>query len=111
MPSAADRIGPLFRAGMKAMDGAIGWGRERPGTERWRHERRWMRGSVTVALRRGFTVGGTGTLRWVDHGGNRFPFTDAGNPRRDLTRKDRTGNARAHDYEPISGELRVVRLF
>ena len=41
-------VTPTVRA-----DGALGWGRDRPEMERWRHERRWVRAGVTVALRAG----------------------------------------------------------
>ena len=113
----------------------LGWGRERPETERWRHTRRAARVGVTVALPLGFTVGGSGTLRWTDYEGNWFPFVTTGEPRRDRTRslrvnvyhrgftlggfspqvsvvrETRTSNAQAHDYERTFGELRFVRQF
>ena len=117
------------------VDASIGWGKEKPETERYRHERRWARLGATVALPRGFTVGASGTLRWTDYRGNWFPFTGDGSPRSDiirhlrvfahnraftlagfspqvsLVREDRTSNAQLHDYERTSGELRFVRLF
>ena len=117
------------------IDAAVGWGRERPEEERWRHERRWVQLGASVALPWGFTVGGSGTLRWTDYEGNWFPFTEDGSPRRDLVRslrlsahnraftlegfspqvslvqEQRSTNAQLHDYERISGELRFVRLF
>ena len=117
------------------IDAALGWGQERPEEERWRHERRWVQLGASVALPWGFTVGGSGTLRWTDYEGNWFPFTEDGSPRRDLIRslrlsahnraftlegfspqvsvvqEQRTSNAQLHDYERISGELRFVRLF
>ena len=70
-------ITPTVRA-----DAALGWGRERPETERWRHARRWVRSGVTVALPRGFTVGASAELRETDYEGNWFPHT-AGEPRED----------------------------
>ena len=74
-------VTPTVRA-----NAALGWGRERPETERWRHERRWLRTGLTVALPRGFTVGGSGELRWADFEGNWFPHTIGGEPREDRTR-------------------------
>ena len=83
----------------------------------------------------GFTVGGSGSLRWADYEGNWFPFVATGESRSDLTRtlrlfahnraltlegfspqisvtqEQRTSNAQLHDYERIFGELRFVRLF
>ena len=118
------------------IDAGLGWGRERPGLERFRNERRSVRVGATLALPWGFTVGGSGTLRWTDWEGNWLPYTpDADTPRRDLTRtlrlfahnraltlegfspqvsvtqEQRASNAQLHDYERISGELRFVRLF
>ena len=122
-------VAPTVRA-----DAALGWGRERPEQERWRHERRWFRAGVTVALPRGFTVGASGRVSWADYEGNWFPHT-AGEPREDRTRsvrlsahnralafkgfspqisvvhEDRITNAQLYDYERTSGELRFVRLF
>ena len=116
-------------------DAAMGWGRERPETERWRNTRRWGRIGVLAALPWGFTVGGSGSLRWTDWEAGWFPFVEDGGERHDLTRtlrlfahnraltvhgfspqvsvtqEIRTTNAQVHDYERISGELRFVRLF
>ena len=117
------------------MDAGAGWGRERTETERWRNSWRWVRVGATVALPWGFTVGGSGTLRWTEYQGNWFPFVVGGEPRSDITRtirvfahnraftvqgfspqisvtqEQRTTNAQLHDYERTSGELRFVRLF
>ena len=117
------------------VDASLGWGRERPETGRWRNTRRWGRVGVLAALPFGFTVGGSGTLRWTDWERGWFPFVADGGERRDLTRtlrlfahnraltlegfspqisvtqEVRTTNAQAHDYERLSGELRFVRLF
>ena len=114
---------------------AAGYGRERPETERYRHTRRWLRAGVTVALPRGFTVGGSGELRWTDYEGNWSPFTLGGASRADRTRslrvsvhnraftilgfspqislvnEVRTSNAQLHDYKRTGGELRFVRQF
>ena len=122
-------VTPTVRA-----DAALGWGRDRPDVEKWRHERRWAQLGVTVALPRGFTVLASGELRWTDYEGNRFPHTD-GEPREDSTysarlsahnwalawqgcspqlsvvHERRRTNAQLYDYERTSGELRFVRLF
>ena len=117
------------------IDASIGWGKEKPETERYRNERRSIRLGATMALPAGFTVGASGTLRWTAYEGNWSPFVIGGDPRRDITRhlrvfahnraftlggfspqvsvvrEDRTSNAQLHDYERTSGELRFVRLF
>ena len=114
---------------------ALGWGRERPETERWRHDRRWLRVGATVALPRGFTVPGSGELRWTDYQGNWFPHTTGREPREDrirslrasvhnrafswqgfspqvsLVHEVRSTNAQLYDYKRTGGELRFVRLF
>ena len=123
-------VTPTVRA-----NAALGWGRERPETERWRHDRRWLRVGVTVALPRGFTVAGSGELRWADYQGNWFPHTTGGEPREDrirslrasvhnrafswqgfspqvsLVHEVRSTNAQLYDYKRTGGELRFVRLF
>ena len=122
-------VTPTVRA-----EAALGWGRERPETQKWRHERRWVRLGVTVALPRGFTVGASGELRETGYEGNWFPHT-AGEPREDETysarlsvhnralawqgfspqlsvvHERRKTNAQLYDYERTGGELRFVRLF
>ncbi len=122
-------VRPTVRA-----DAAFGWGLERPEGERWRHERRWLRTGVSVALPRGFTVGLSGRLSRTDYEGNWFPHT-AGEPREDRTRSVRLSahnralawkgfspqvsavyevrktNAQLYDYERTGGELRFVKLF
>ena len=116
------------------IDAGIGWGRERTETERWRNSRRWVRLGATAILPWGFTVGGSGALRWTEYEGNWAPFV-VGTPRSDLTRtirlfahnraltlegfspqlsvtqEQRTSNAQLHDYQRTFGELRFVRLF
>ena len=123
-------ITPTLRA-----DAAAGYGRESPETERYRNTRRWLRAGVTVALPRGFTVGGSGQLRWTDYEGSWFPFTLGGEPREDRTRslrvsvhnraftlygfspqvslvnEVRSTNAQLYDYKRTGGELRFVRQF
>ena len=116
-------------------DGALGWGQERTDSERWRHERKWLRLGVSVALPRGFTVGGSGEMRWTDYEGNWFPHTTGGEPREDRTRSLRISvynrafawrgfsprlslvhevrdtNAQLYDYRRTGGELSFVRVF
>ena len=116
-------------------DASIGWGRERPETESRRQSSRRVQVGATAALPWGFTVGGSGGLRWTDYEGDWFPFTASGEARSDLTRtlrlfahnraltlegfspqlsvtqERRTTNAQVHDYDRIFGELRFVRLF
>ena len=124
-------LGPTVR-----LDTAAGWGRERPKTKRYRHTRYWLRAGMTFALPWGFTVAGSGTLRWTDydddwgsifspHGVARNDLTrslrlDAHNrgfdvagfsPQVSLVQEQRTSNAQLHGYEKVFGELRFVRLF
>ena len=122
-------VTPTVRA-----DAGLGWGRERPETERWRHDYRWTRAGVSVALPNGFTVGGNAKLRRTDYEGNWFPHT-TGEPRADRTRSLRASvhnrkltwkgfspqvslvhdvrktNAQLYDYERTGGKLRFVKLF
>ena len=122
-------VTPTMRA-----DAGLGWGRERPKQERWRHDRQWIRAGLSVALPKGFTVGGSGEVRRADYEGNWFPHT-AGEPREDRTYSARLSvhnrglswqgfspqvsvvhevrktNAQLYDYERTGGELRFVRLF
>ena len=117
------------------INASVGWGREQPESETQRHSRRWVQTGFTTALPWGFTLGGSGTLRWTDYEGDWVPFTEDGSSRRDLirnfrlsvhnrgftvqgfspqlsvVREDRTSNAQLHDYERTFGELRFVRLF
>ena len=139
-----DRDGPIADISVGAgwlasqtlrIDASLGWGRERTETERWRNSRRSVRLGATAVLPWGFTVGGSGALRWTAYEGNWAPFVPDGGERSDLTRtirlfahnraltlegfspqisvtqEQRTTNAQLHDYERISGELRFVRLF
>ena len=116
-------------------DAALGWGLERTDLERWRHKRKWLRLGVSVALPRGFTVGGSGEMRWTDYEGNWFPHTTGGEPRGDRTRSLRISvhnrafawkgfsprlslvhevrdtNAQLYDYQRTGGELSMVRVF
>ena len=123
-------IAPTLRA-----DSAAGYGRERPKTERWRHDRRWVRLGLQAALPLGFTVGGSGEMRRTGYEGNWGFYTPGGEPRRDRTRslrlsvhnraftilgfsprlsvvnEVRTTNAQLYDYRRTSGELSFVRQF
>ena len=121
---------PILRA-----DGAAGYDRERPESVTWRNASRWMRLGASVTLPRGFTLGGSGELRWTDYEGNWAPFT-----RNDASREDRTRilratlhnraftligfspqlvltnevrdtNAQLYDYKRTRAELRAVRQF
>ena len=117
------------------IDAGLGWSRERAELERFRNSSRWVHLGATAALPWGFTVGGSGMLRWTDYEGDWFPNTAPGQSRSDLTRtirlfahnraltlegfspqvsvtqEQRTTNAQLYDYERIFGELRFVRLF
>ena len=121
---------PILRA-----DGAAGYAHERPKSEKWRNASRWLRLGASVALPLGFTVGGSGELRWTNYEGNWFPFTRDGAPRKDRTRilratvhnraftlygfspqlvvtnEARDTNAQLYDYKRTRAELRAVRQF
>ena len=124
----------IVRSTVRA-DGALGWGQERTEVERWRHQRKWLRLGVSVALPLGFTVGGSGEMRWTDYEGNWHPHTSGGEPREDRTRSLRLSvynrafawrgfsprlslvhevretNAQLYDYRRTGGELSLVRVF
>ena len=117
------------------LNGAGGWGSQTTESERLRHSYRWVRAGATALLPWGFTVGGSGTLRWTDYEGSWAPFVLDGGARRDriysirlnvhnraftvrgfspqvsAVYEKRSSNAQLHDYKRISGELRFVRLF
>ena len=117
------------------LNGAGGWGSQTTERERLRHSYRWVRAGATALLPWGFTVGGSGTLRWTDYEGSWAPFVLDGGARRDRTwsirlnvhnraltvrgfspqvsavYEKRSSNAQLHDYKRFSGELRFVRLF
>ena len=87
--------GPLLAFSASAMwvasptvrvDAAVGYGRERPESVPWRNATRWARAGVSVALPLGFTLGGSGEMRWTRYRGSWFPYT----PAEDIYRKDRT---------------------
>ena len=117
------------------IDAGLGWGRQRTERKRERNSYRSARLGATFLLPYGFTLGGTGMLRWTDYEGNWTPFVLGGGSRSDLIRtirlnvhnraftvggfspqvsvvqEQRTSNAQLHGYERISGELRFVQLF
>ena len=117
------------------IDAGLGWSRLRTELERFRNDGRRVSLGASAALPWGFTVGGSGTLRWTEYEGNWFPQTLDGSPRSDLTRtirlfahnraltlegfspqvsvtqELRTSNAQLYGYDRIFGELRFVRLF
>ena len=113
----------------------LGYGRERPDSERDRNSSRWLGAGVSVILPLGFTVGGGGEVRWTDFDAGWFPNTPLGEKREDRThslrasvhnraftlygfspelvvvREERATNAQLYDYERTRGELRFVRQF
>ena len=55
------------------IDASAGCGRERTEREHWRNSRRWVQLGATALLPWGFTVGGSGRLRWADYKGRLVP--------------------------------------
>ena len=143
-PGRADFNGPLvdLAAGLGwaalpilRLETAAGWAMQRTKQENQRNSSRWVRAGATGLLPWGFTVGGSGTVRWTGYEGNWAPFVLGGGARRDRTysvrlnvhnrRLDlrgfspqisvvhewRRSNAQLHDYRRTFGELRLVRLF
>ena len=116
-------------------NGSLGYGREHPQSIQWRNASRWVSAGVSVALPAGFTVGGSGELRFTDYQGQWFPFVRTGGGREDRTRvlrvslynrsftvfgfspqvvlvnEARTSNAQLYDYRRNRAELRFQRLF
>ena len=108
---------------------------QRTKQENQRNASRWVRAGATAQLPWGFTLGGSGTVRWTGYEGNWAPFVLGGGARRDRTwsvrlnvlnraltlggfspqlsavYERRSSNAQLHDYKRFSGELRLVRLF
>ena len=117
------------------LDGALGYGTERPELVRNRNTSRWLRVGAQMALPRGFAVGASAQLRWTDYDGEWPPHTPPGELREDRTRtlsasvhhrrftlygfspelavtnEARTTNAQLYDYKRNSAELRFVRQF
>ena len=113
----------------------VGYGRERPESQRWRNKSGWARLGASIALPLGFTVGGSGEMRWTQYEGRWFPFTTDGSSREDRTRilqasvfnriftifgfspqlvvvnEARESNAQLYDYKRTRAELRFVRQF
>ena len=116
------------------LEGTVGYGNEHTRGKTWRNDSWLGRLSVSVALPRGFTVGGSADYRRTQYEGNWFPFTD-GSSRRDHTRivraslynrgftlygfspqlvvsrEERTSNAQTYDYQDSNAELRLLRQF
>ena len=68
------------------LDGALGYGTERPELVRNRNTSRWLRVGVQKALPRGFAVGASAQVRWTDYEGEWPPHTPPGELRKDRTR-------------------------
>ena len=117
------------------LDVSAGYGRERPGRQRDRHERYRVGAGVSVALPAGFTVSGGGDYRWTNFEPGWFPHVADNGARKDETwsarasvynrgftlmgfspelgvvHEVRNTNAQLYDYERTSGELRFVQQF
>ena len=115
-------------------DATIGYAKEHTNAKNRRNSTRWVRIGTSVALPRGFTLGGSVEYRPTEYQGNWFPFTD-GSPRKDrteiwrasilnrgftvhgfspkfvVTHERRNTNAQIYDYERTSGEVSFVRQF
>ena len=89
------------------IDASVGWGRLRPEMERERNTSRRVQVGVIAALPWGFTVGGSGSLRWTDYEGDWFPFTPAGQSRSDLVRSLRVF---AHNRAVTAGRVQPADL-
>ena len=116
-------------------EAAAGYAQERAKNDKWRNATRWGQVGVSVALPLGFTLSGSGELRWTRYEGNWAPFTPGGASRADRTRilrasfynraftlfgfspqlavtqEARDTNAQLYDYEHTNLELRFVRQF
>ena len=125
-------ISPILQA-----NSSVGYARERPERLNRRSESRMLRTGLTVALPRGFNLGGNLQFRWTDYEGleglQHRPRDDS--PREDRTRslslylhkrdltvfgfspqlvvthEERTSNAQLIGYDRAHGELRFVRQF
>ena len=113
----------------------VGYGRERTESQPWRNKSGWARLGASIALPYGFTVGGSGEMRWTQYEGGWFPFTRDNSSREDRTRilqasvfnrvftvfgfspqlvvvnEARESNAQLYDYKRTRAELRFVRQF
>ena len=117
------------------LNATAGYGRDRPVSLRNRNESFWLQTGVSLALPKGFTVGGGGGVRWTDYEAPWPPHTPADQRRKDTTynlrlsvfnraltffgfspevsliHEVRNTNAQLYDYKRTGGELRVVRQF
>ena len=117
------------------LDGALGFGAERPELAYRRKESRWLRVGFRKALPKGFSFGASAQVRWTDYEGEWPPHTPPGERREDRTRalnasvhhrrftlygfspqlavtnEVRTTNAQLYDYRKNLAELRFVRQF
>ena len=117
------------------LDATAGYGRDRPEEVRYRNDSKYLQAGVSVALPKGFTVGGIVGVRWNDYEGDWGFYTTGGVPRADTTynlrasvqnraltffgfspevsliHEVRKTNAQLYDYKRMGGELRVVRQF
>ncbi len=117
------------------LEGGVGYGRDRPGRLIYRNKSLWFQAGVSVALPKGFTVGGGGGVRWTDYEAPWVFSTPENEDREDrtynlrasvhnraltfygfspeisLVHEVRNTNAQAYDYKRTGGELRVVRQF
>ena len=139
--------GPVFDASVRAawvvmptvrLEFSGGYGRDRPGSLRWRTDTRWLGTGASFILPLGFNVGVGGEYRWTDYHeseGRWFPNIADGSAREDRTRsvrasvhnrgftllgfspelvvvnEERTTNAQLYDFQRTRGELRFVRQF
>ena len=125
-------ISPILRA-----HSSVGYSQERPSSLYRRNQSRTLRAGLTVALPRGFNVGGNAQFRWTDYEGLERPphHTRDGSSREDRTRslslslhkrdftlygfspqvvvtyEQRDSNAQLISYDRTHGELRFVRQF
>ena len=117
------------------LNASAGYGRDRPEERKSRNESKWVQVGASVALPKGFTVGGGGGVRWTDFEDRWPPFTLEDERREDknynlrlsvynraltfygfspqvsLIHEVRETNAQLYDYKRTGGELRVVRQF
>ena len=117
------------------LDASAGYGRDRPESPSNRNESFRLQTGVSVALPKGFTVGGGGGVRWANYEAPWYPYTPADERRKDTTynvrlsvhnraltffgfspeaslvHEVRNTNAQLYDYKRTGGELRVVRQF
>ena len=89
--------------------GDIGYDKERTAAEVWRNHTRSIRTGFSVDLPQGYTVGGSGQLRWTDFRGNWGIYTPGGTTRSDRTRTLRVStHNRGLEWFGFSPELALV---